>query len=177
VLSVHPLQSFPDVATALARLPGSAVAVTAPDEAAAAVGERLARGIGGRPFRLDDDRKPLYHAAAVFCSNYLAAVEGVAERLFRLAGLDDPVDLFGPLAQATLANVLREGPAEALTGPVARGDAGTVRRNLEALAAEAPWAIPSYVALAEVALDLAAAASGPDASGRGAVEEVLARWR
>lgn len=176
-LSLHPLQTFPDVEAALKRLPGSAVAVTATDEDGCVLGERLAREAGARPFRIPDDRKPLYHAAAVFCSNYLAVVQGLAERLFRQAGLEDPVSLFAPLAEATLSNVLRLGPADALTGPALRGDAGTLRRHLEALVAEAPEAVPAYVALAAAALDLAEESERLDEEGRLRVEEVLAPWR
>jgi predicted short-subunit dehydrogenase-like oxidoreductase (DUF2520 family) len=176
VLSLHPLQTVPDVEAAIERLPGSAMAVTAHDEEGYALGERLATDAGGRPFRLPDDRKPLYHAAAVFSSNYLVAVEGLAERLFRAAGLEDPVELFAPLARATLDHVLEEGPAAALTGPAVRGDAGTVRRNLEALASHAPDAVPVYVALARAALDLAQSAGKIDADARARVEEILA-WR
>ncbi|HEV8571655.1 MAG TPA: DUF2520 domain-containing protein [Actinomycetota bacterium] len=176
VLSLHPLQTVPSVDAAIERLPGCAMAVTAHDEEGFALGERLATDAGGRPFRLPDDRKPLYHAAAVFCSNYLVTVEGLAERLFRAAGLDDPVDLFAPLARATLDHVLEDGPAAALTGPAARGDAGTVRRNLEALEAHAPDTVPAYVALARVAVSLAEESGQLDAEGRARVEEVL-EWR
>jgi predicted short-subunit dehydrogenase-like oxidoreductase (DUF2520 family) len=176
VLSLHPLQTVPSVEAAIERLPGCAMAVTSHDEEGFALGERLAADAGGRHFRLPDDRKPLYHAAAVFCSNYLVAVEGLAERLFRAAGLDDPVGLFAPLARATLDHVLDDGPASALTGPAGRGDAGTVRRNLEALAAHVPAAVPAYVALARAALDLAEEAGKLDPEARARVEEVLA-WK
>jgi predicted short-subunit dehydrogenase-like oxidoreductase (DUF2520 family) len=177
VLSAHPLQTFPDVDSGIERLPGAAVAVTAWDEEGFAAGEGLARDAGARPFRLDEELKPLYHAAAVFCSNYLAAVEGIAEGLFRQAGVEDPVTVFAPLAEATLENVVRLGPEAALTGPVARGDAGTVRRNLEALGRHAPEAIPAYVALARAAADLASSAGRLPPAGRAAIEEVLAGWR
>jgi len=177
VLALHPLQTVPDVEAGIERLPGSHVAVTAWDERGYALGERLSRDAGTRPFRLDEERKPLYHAAAVFCSNYLVVVEGMAERLFRIAGLEDPVPMFGPLVEATLANVLRLGPSAALTGPVARGDAGTVRRNLEAISSFAPEALPLYVALAEAALDLAQSAGRIGGRERAEVEEALTRWR
>lgn len=176
VLAMHPLQTVPSVEAAIERLPGCAMAVTAHDEEGFAIGEGLAVEAGGRPFRLQDDRKPLYHAAAVFCSNYLVAVEGLAERLFRTAGLDDPVGRFAPLARATLEHVLEDGPAAALTGPAARGDAGTVRRNLEALAAHAPDVVRVYVALARTALDLAEKAGRLDPEARARVEEVL-EWK
>jgi predicted short-subunit dehydrogenase-like oxidoreductase (DUF2520 family) len=172
VLSAHPLQTFPDVEAGIERLPGAAVAVTAWEEDGSAAGERLALDVGARPFRVDEELRPLYHAAAVFCSNYLVAVEGVAERLFRRAGLAEPVPLFAPLAQATMENVVRLGPRAALTGPVVRGDAGTVRRNLEALERHAPEAIEAYVALARAA----AGVGGVSPGDRAAIEEVLSRW-
>jgi predicted short-subunit dehydrogenase-like oxidoreductase (DUF2520 family) len=177
VLALHPMQTFPDVEAGIERLPGSPVAVTAWEEPAYALGERLARDAGTHPFRLEEERKPLYHAAAVFCSNFLVVVEAMAERLFRAAGLEDPVPMFGPLAEATLANVLRLGPAAALTGPVARGDAGTVRRNLEAISSRAPETVPAYVALAQGALDMAEGAGRIGPRERAEIQEVLGRWR
>jgi predicted short-subunit dehydrogenase-like oxidoreductase (DUF2520 family) len=177
VLSMHPVQTVPDVESGIERLPGAHVAVTAWKEPGFEVGERLASDWGGHPFRLSEESKPLYHAGAVFCSNYLVAVEGLAERLFRAAGLLDPLPAFAPLAEATLANVVRVGPAAALTGPVARGDAGTVRRNLEAISSHAPEAVAAYVALADAAIDLAVRARrlGPDAVM--GLREVLDEWR
>jgi predicted short-subunit dehydrogenase-like oxidoreductase (DUF2520 family) len=159
------------------RLPGSGIAVTARDEEGYAYGEALGLELGGRPFRLSDEVKPLYHAAAVFCSNYLVAVEGVAEELFRLAGLEDPVSLFGPLARTALEATLESGARAAITGPASRGDAGTIRRNLDALAARAPETVTPYVALARVALELAVASGRLDEVGAEAVREVLDQWR
>lgn len=177
VLSMHPVQTVPDVESGIERLPGAHVAVTAWEEPGFEVGERLAADWGGHPFRLSEERKPLYHAAAVFCSNYLVAVEGLAERLFRAAGVEDPLPAFVPLAEAALANVVRVGPAAALTGPVARGDAGTVRRNLEAISAHAKDAVAAYVALADAAIDLAIRDRrlGPQAVM--GLREVLDEWR
>ena len=177
VLAMHPLQTFPDVEAGIDRLPGSAIAVTAWGEDAFVLGERLARDAGGRPFRVADERKALYHAAAVFCSNYLVAVEAMAERLFRAAGVDEPREAFGPLARATLDNVLQSGPEASLTGPVARGDAGTLRRNLEALSSHAPDALPAYVALARVALDLAERSGLLPPQDVREIREVLGPWR
>ena len=176
ILSLHPLQTLPDVERAIERLPGSAMAVTATDAAGAALGESLALAVGARPFRLDDRAKPLYHAAAVFASNDVIVVTGLAERLFRAAGMTEPLELFAPLARAALDNALDLGPAGALTGPVARGDAGTVQAHLEALRTAAPDTVPAYVALARAALDLAERGGSLPPGGRGAVEDVLARW-
>ena len=81
-----------------------------------------------------------------------------------------------PLLRATVDNIERLGPAEALTGPAVRGDAGTVAKNLHALSQVAPEAVPAYVALARVALDLATSSGRLSVQGRERVEGVLARW-
>jgi predicted short-subunit dehydrogenase-like oxidoreductase (DUF2520 family) len=175
-LAIHPLQTMPDVASAIERIPSSAMAVTADDEDGARLGERLARDVGARPFRLADERRPLYHAAAVFASNYLVTAAGIAEELFREAGVPDPALALMPLARASLDNVGKMGPAGALTGPAVRGDAGTVARNLEALQAAAPRAVAGYVELCRLALDLGERGGRLAPDGRAAVEEVLARW-
>ena len=176
-LAIHPLQTFPDVESALLRIRGCPVAVTADDADGERLGESLARDLGGVPFPLADERRPLYHAAAVFASNYVVTVTALAEELERAAGMPDPIAALTPLQDATLANVRRVGPAEALTGPAVRGDAITLQRNLEALAEHAPHAVRPYVALADLALALAERSGRFDPRGREAVEEVLARWR
>lgn len=177
VLSVHPLQTCPDVEAAIERIPGSAFAVTARSEPGYRLGERIATDVGGRPFRLEDAMKPLYHAAAVFASNALVAISALAEELDRAAGVPDPAGALEPLQRATLDNVWSFGPAAALTGPAVRGDAATVQLNLEALRTHAPEAIPAYVALADLALGLAASAGRLPPRGGAAVKEVLDRWR
>jgi predicted short-subunit dehydrogenase-like oxidoreductase (DUF2520 family) len=175
-LAVHPLQTFADVEGAIERLPGSAAAVTADDEDGFALGERVAHDVGSDPFRLEDAMRPRYHAAAVIASNDLVALSAVAERLFRDAGVPDPTAAMLPLQRATLDNVERLGVAAALTGPAVRGDASTIERNLAAVAEAAPDAVPAYVALARIALDLASASGRLDDAARADVEAVLARW-
>jgi len=186
VFSLHPLQTVPDVEGGVSRIPGSAFAVTAANETGYAIGERLAREAGGEPFRIRNEAKPLYHAAAVFASNYLTTVEAVAEKLFRIAGLQDPRSAMSPLAAATLMNALRRGPGDALTGPAVRGDVRTIERNLTALRQLAPETIPAYIALARLALDLAEDAGRLDGHARRRVEDLLSqkkwevqqrRWR
>ena len=175
-LALHPLQTFPDVAGALDRLPGCAMAVTAEDAEGYAIGERIADDLMARPFRLDDAMRPLYHAAAVFASNYLIVASAIAEDLFRRAGVPDPLGAMLPLQRASLDNVERLGPADALTGPAVRGDATTIERNLAALRASRPDAVVPYVALCHAALELSSNAGRLPAQRRAAVEEVLARW-
>jgi predicted short-subunit dehydrogenase-like oxidoreductase (DUF2520 family) len=174
VLAVHPLQTFADVEGAIEALPGAAIAVTARDDEGSALGDALARDLGGRPFPLADGDRPLYHAAAVFASNYLVTVSGAALDLFTAAGVPDAAVAMRPLQVATLANIHRLGPQQALTGPAVRGDAGTIARNLDAVAAALPALVPAYVALCRTAMDVAGSRLSDDR--RRAVEEVLARW-
>jgi predicted short-subunit dehydrogenase-like oxidoreductase (DUF2520 family) len=176
ILAIHPLQTFPDIGSALERLPGCSIAITAEDEEGYFLGERLAGDLEGVPFRLSDELRPLYHAAAVFASNYLVAASAIAESLWAEAGVPDPARTMAPLQRATLENVERLGPARALTGPAVRGDSGTIRRNLEALEAHAAELVPAYVAMARATLDLAERSGRLSSGARAAVEDVLNRW-
>lgn len=175
-LAIHPLQTFPDVVGALDRIPGSAMAVTSDDDAGHRLGERIARDLRAVPFRLEDAKRPLYHAAAVFASNYLIVTAGIAEGLFRDAGVPDPLGAMLPLLRASIDNVERLGPAGALTGPAVRGDAMTIERNLGALEGTAPTTVPAYVELCRAAIELAARAGRLSDEGRASLEDVLARW-
>ena len=174
VLALHPLQTFADVAGAIDALSGAAIAVTAEVTRGSSLGDRLAEDLGGRPFRLADEHRALYHAAAVFASNYLVAVSGAAVELFEAAGVPDARSAMRPLQAATLDNVQRLGPRDALTGPAVRGDAGTIDRNLAAVVGAAPALVPAYVTLCRTAMDVAGARLSDE--GRRAVEEVLGRW-
>jgi predicted short-subunit dehydrogenase-like oxidoreductase (DUF2520 family) len=175
-MSMHPLQTFPDVAAALRRLPGASMAVTARDEPVAAIGERLARDAGARPFRLGEEAKPLYHAGAVFASNFVVAIAGAAHEVLATAGVPDAVARSLPLSRASLENAAELGAERALTGPAVRGDAGTVEGNLRALAAAAPRLVAAYVTLSRLALDLGERAGRLRAAERAPVDEVLDRW-
>jgi predicted short-subunit dehydrogenase-like oxidoreductase (DUF2520 family) len=177
VASIHPLQTFPDVDSAIELLDGCPIAVTARTRAGESVAERLALDVGGRPFPLADEAKPLYHAAAVFASNYLVTVTALARDAAEAAGLEDPIALFEPLQSTTLRNVVTMGPERALTGPTIRGDAGTIAAHVAALSAAVPHAVGPYVALATAALDLAERAGRLEPELREAVEEGLAPWR
>src|SRR6266508_4613883 len=100
------------------------------------------------------DALPIYHASAVFASNYFVVVEAVAQRLLRHAGLTDADawQALRPLVEGTLENLTRGEPGRALTGPVARGDVDTIRRHLESLT---PDDAILYRALGRAALELA----------------------
>jgi predicted short-subunit dehydrogenase-like oxidoreductase (DUF2520 family) len=159
-LVFHPLQTFSDPLIGAARFAGAAIAVTPsdprPDSPAATLGFALAQLLGGRPFLLPDDKRTLYHAAATFACNYLVTLEHHAQQLFAKAGLpeEDSLSLFLPLVRATLDNVAAQGTVAALTGPLSRGDVGTIANHLAALAVDAPHLLPVYRALGLATLDL-----------------------
>ena len=135
--SLHPLQTLPDAKAGADALSGAAVAVTceAADEPAL---QRIARGWGGRPFSLPDAGKAIYHAAAVFASNYVVSSVWAAVRLFEKLGVHNAQQLIAPLAQASMHNVVSMQPGLAITGPVVRGDTETVRLHVAELRASDP---------------------------------------
>ena len=151
--SLHPLQTISDPERAPARLKGTWAAVEGMPRAVQAA-EGLAQEIGMRPFRLSGKQKAIYHAGAVFASNYFVVVEAIAQRLLRHAGLSDAEawQALRPLVEGTFENLTRQQPKDALTGPVARGDEATIRRHLESLTRDDALL---YRALGRAALELA----------------------
>ena len=157
VLCLHPLQTFagePDAKL----LEGVPCAVTALEERDLQLGEELATRLGMRPFRLADEQKAVYHLSAVVGCNLLVALESEAKRLMDEAtGGSAGLDHLSVLLETTLKNLLESGePAFALTGPVARGDIGTVRAHLRLLDRGSPRLARTYRALSLEALALAA---------------------
>jgi predicted short-subunit dehydrogenase-like oxidoreductase (DUF2520 family) len=153
VFSLHPLQTIPDPRSDLV---GAPCAVAASTPAALALARELAHRLEMRPFEVPDEARAGYHAAAAIASNLLVALEESAADLLARTGVDQPRELLAPLVLRTAANWAERGPG-ALTGPIARGDAATVERHLEALRELAPELVPMYEALAERARELAAA--------------------
>ncbi len=151
--SLHPLQTIAEPERAPDRLRGAWAAVEGMPDAVAAA-ERLAQDLGMRPFRIAAKAKPVYHAGAVFASNYFVVVEAVAQRLLRHAGLTDAEAwaALRPLVEGTVENLMRQEPIAALTGPVVRGDEATIRRHLESLTQDDALL---YRSLGRAALELA----------------------
>lgn len=133
--SFHPLRSFPQPGPPEA-FRKIVVAVDASTPELLRDLGRLARDLGAQPRRVDDTRRALYHAAAVFASNYVVALLGEAVALLQQTGWTEQEAVQGltALAEGAVANVRRRGPIAALTGPIRRGDAETVTRHLVALA-------------------------------------------
>lgn len=152
--SFHPLQSFP-APRAPSAFQGSTIAVDASSGALLRRLRALARAIGGRPKQVGDADRVLYHAAAVFASNYLTVVVAEATRLLEGIGWTraESTDALLPLIEGAVANLRARGPVHALTGPVRRGDAETVARQLAAL--EKVDAADGYRMLGTIALKIA----------------------
>jgi len=169
--SFHPLQTIVEPELTPGRLKGAWAAVEGMPRAIEA-GERIAQDLGMRPFRIATKSKAIYHAGAVFASNYLVVVEAVAQRLLRHAGLSD-ADAWAalrPLVEGTFENLSRHEPREALTGPLVRGDTATIVRHLESLAVDDA---KLYRALGRAALELAQK-TGMDEQTAEKVAEALA---
>jgi predicted short-subunit dehydrogenase-like oxidoreductase (DUF2520 family) len=180
--SFHPLQSFPEPRPPVA-FRGIVVAVDASSEALKRRLAALARGLGARPKHVDDSRRVLYHAAAVFASNYADVLMDVAVGLLVAAGWSEKeaVGGLGELAEGALVNIRKRGPVAGLTGPIRRGDAGTVSRHLAALnALEAaggsgrPHLVDLYRMLGAIALEIAKEA-GLDPAAAEPVTRALTR--
>ena len=169
--SLHPLQTIAAAERAPERLKGAWAAVEGMPRAVQAA-EGLARALGLRPFRIPSEAKPIYHAGAVFASNYFVVVEAVAQRLLCLAGLADSEawQALRPLVAGTFDNLTEHGPLAALTGPVARGDTATLRRHIERLSRDDSLL---YRALGRAALELARERGMDDATAL-AVADALA---
>lgn len=177
--SVHPVRSFADPAIAVAAFDDTPCGLEG-DEAALAVLTPLFEAINGRCFQVPGERKALYHAAAVFASNFTVVLQSLAHDAWRDAGVPEEMAwrIQASLVRGTIDNVFQLGPAAAITGPAARGDTAVVRHQGEVVAGWHPEAGQVYRDLSALAARLArqrstrplpAGAEGPDAKGPDAV--------
>ncbi len=171
-LAIHPVMTFTDRPEDLDRLAGVSFGVTSP-EPLRPVAEALVVEMGGEPVWVPEEARPLYHAALTVGANHLVSLVAESIDLLARAGIDNPGQVLGPLLGAALDNTLRSGDA-ALTGPVARGDAGTVAAHLATLHRVAPDSVASYVAMARLTASRALAAGRLDPQSAEALLDVLA---
>lgn len=143
---VHPLQTFTR-GRGPEQLDGAWAAVTFDDDDAQAAGFWTAETLGLQPFVLEEDSRTLYHAGAVFVSNYLVTLHRAAELLFESAGA--PPEALDPLMRRTIENHFE------LTGPISRGDWATLDAHRAAIHAERPELDDLYETLADATLELA----------------------
>ena len=170
-MALHPVMTFTGGPADLDRLSGCPFGVTAP-RVLRPVAEALVVEMGGDPMWVPEDARPLYHAALANGANHLVTLVAQTLDLLAGAGVERPADLVRPLLSAALDNVLEMGD-QALTGPVARGDAGTVSAHLEALSRAAPEARAAYVAMARLTADRALAAGRLDPATAESLLDVL----
>lgn len=153
VLALHPAMTFTGTDLDLSRLPGCVFGVTATAQTSD-LAETLVADLGGSPVWVPEDRRTLYHAGLAHGANHLVTLVAQAMDLLRASGADDPAATLRPLLHAALDNALSYGDA-ALTGPIVRGDANTVRAHLADIAKSSPGVLDSYVAMARATADRA----------------------
>jgi predicted short-subunit dehydrogenase-like oxidoreductase (DUF2520 family) len=139
--SIHPLQTFSEE-LGPEQLDDSWAAISGETEEALEAGSELAGLLGVTPFVLDDEDRPLYHAAAHFASAFLVTLYDVAAEL--MEAVDAPPQALEPLMRRTIENGFQH------TGPLVRGDRETIERHLDAIAATHPELLPLYRALADM---------------------------
>jgi predicted short-subunit dehydrogenase-like oxidoreductase (DUF2520 family) len=153
-MALHPAMTFTGHPADVDRLAaGASFGVTVPPELRP-LATRLVADLGGSPEWIAESSRPLYHAALAHGANHLVTLVNEAMDRLRDAGVLHPERVIAPLLRAALENTLRHGDA-ALTGPVSRGDAGTIARHLAVLHETAPDSVPAYLALARRTADRA----------------------
>lgn len=147
-LALHPAMTFTGMSLDLTRLPDCTFGVTAP-AAVLPVAQALVVEMGAEPVVIDEQDRAVYHAALAHASNHLVTIAAQSTQLLAGLGVERPDRLLGPLMRASLENALTAGEG-ALTGPVARGDSGTVSAHAAALAKAPDDVRRAYAQLAEV---------------------------
>ena len=171
-LALHPAMTFTGTSMDLDRLVDCCFGVTAP-EALRVVAEALVVEMGAEPMWVEEQDRPTYHAALAHGANHLVTLVAQAMQVLGSAGVQDPQRLIAPLLHAALDNALRLGDG-ALTGPVARGDAGTVAAHLAQLSQQTPDIRPTYVALARATAERALASGRLTAADAEPLLDILA---
>ncbi len=156
VASAHPILSFATPEAACAQFAGTPCALEG-DLAARALLQEAFAAIGAQCFEVRSQDKLLYHAAAVFATNFLPVLQSVAEDGWRASGVPEALlpHLRASLLNNAVANITRLGPQGALTGPAARGDTAAIARQAAAVGAWDEKSGAAYVALSDLALRLA----------------------
>lgn len=154
--TLHPMQTFTDVDSGLRNLEGTFFGIEGEGELLETL-QAMARDLGGEPVVLRSQDKALYHASGMMACGFVLAMLRQASLLWEALGLSQEhgVRALLPMTRSTLAGAAQNGLAPALSGPLARGDAGTIRRHLDALSSQAPQVVPLYCTLALATLPLA----------------------
>ncbi len=156
VASVHPVRSFANTEMAVRDFTGTFCGVEGDENAQVVLKEIFSR-VGGKVFSIPSETKLLCHAGHVFASNYLVTLLKVARDLYVSAGVPEELawHLMEPLVRGTVDNVMRLGPAGALTGPIARGEGHVVATQRDEIARASEQCAALYEQLGLLALDIA----------------------
>lgn len=156
VAVIHPLQSFSSIDTAINNIPGSIFGITA-NKKAEKHARAIVRDLNGVPIFITPAQKPLYHAAACFASNYLVSLLNVVETIYESIGIsnENARRAYLPLIYGTLHNIEQRGSIQALTGPIARGDEGTIKKHIAAMNKIQPQYLSLYSSLGLIATEIA----------------------
>ena len=172
--ALHPVQACPDVDAAIGRLPGSAWGVTCSDGARAWARALIENDLEGTPFDVEEADRMVWHAAAVTTSNGISALIAAGELLLSHIGIEEPSRVLGPIVAGTVANVREVGSgADALTGPVVRGEVDVIDRQVAAIRIDAPDLLPAYLAVQRAVVAGALAAGRIDEATAGRIRDTL----
>lgn len=141
----HPLQTFASVSYAIQNIPGSTFGIEA-EEPLLGILKQMAEKLEGRWVRIKSEDKVLYHAAAVIACNYFYTIEKLATDLWQVFGVQqsEAINALMPLIRGSINNLHNIGLPHCLTGPIARGDTGTIKKHIKALEASTPQLLSTY---------------------------------
>jgi predicted short-subunit dehydrogenase-like oxidoreductase (DUF2520 family) len=170
----HPLQTFAGVNQAIENIPGSTFAVEAREPLLTTLKD-MADTLGGQWIELKASDKVAYHAAAVFACNYLVTLVKLATDLWQTFSIppDQATRALLPLIHGTLHNIESIGIPQCLTGPIARGDTGTINKHLKTLQEKAPALLSPYKELGRQTVPIALAKGRIDQQQAQELEAIL----
>lgn len=172
--SIHPIQSFATTEDALDLIPGSYCCIEG-DKGAVEILASMAQALKMHSLKIDTSQKVLYHAGAVFASNFLVALQDIAMELESACGLtyEEASKAFMPLIFGTVKNIEKLGTVKALTGPFARGDVETIRCHIKSIRQQCPSALPAYLELGKRSLQLSILQGGINKKQADAIQRLL----
>ncbi|MFC1908500.1 Rossmann-like and DUF2520 domain-containing protein [Chloroflexota bacterium] len=156
--SIHPLQTFAGVKQAIENIPGSTFALEA-EEPLLNTLKDITASLDGHWVELKASDKVAYHAAAVMACNYLVTLVKLATDLWQTFSVpaDEASKALLSLLQGTINNIDNIGIPQCLTGPIARGDTGTIKKHLDALQRISPSLYATYKELGRQTIPIAEA--------------------
>ncbi|MFW6055800.1 MAG: Rossmann-like and DUF2520 domain-containing protein [Chloroflexota bacterium] len=145
---LHPCNTFASIAQSLENLPGSTFTLEAEEPVLTDLKE-FVQALDGRALMLKEEDKALYHASICIACNYMYTIVNIATEMWKHFGIDqaDALTACMPILKGTLNNIEHVGFPGCLTGPIARGDVGTIRKHLQALQENEPDRVALYKAL------------------------------